>query len=202
MKRSLLIFAVFFWGVSVSAQIYDGITQPTKFRLLLPVTKSLHAGNTGVSPMVGYKYDAAGWLSVTPVLQYNLNTESLSPQVWLNLNYRNTCYLLFRSTYDSKTERFRETLSATIKLPLNFMVDATWEDMYDGVVFARNDRLQVVGGFADKRIILNAGYSMRRLSGFVANIRFKVTEYNWLQLRYDSGAETIGISVALQFNRL
>lgn len=202
MKRSLLIFAVFFWGVSVSAQIYDGITQPTKFRLLLPVVKSLHGSSTGISPMFGYKYEAAEWLSVTPMLQYNLNTDNLSPQVWLNLNYRKTYYLLSRSIYDSKTERFRETLSATIKLPLNFMVDATWEDMCDGTGFVLNDRLQVVGGFAEKRFILNAGYAMRRLPGFIANIRFKITEYNWLQLRYDSGAETIGISVALQVNRL
>lgn len=202
MKRLLLAFIVLVWTASASAQVYDGITQPTKYRLLLPVTKSLHGGNAGVAPMAGYKYDAAGWLSVTPVLQYNLNTENFSPQVWLNFNYRKTYYLLFRSIYDSHTERFRETLSATVKLPLNFMVDATWEDMYDGVGLVRNDRLQVVGGFADKRIILNAGYSMRRLFGWVANIRFKITEYNWLQLRYDGGAETIGMSVVLQFNEL
>ena len=38
---------------------------------------------------------------------------------------------------------------------------------------------------------------MRALPGFVTNIRFRVTKYNWLQLKYDEGARAFITSVAL-----
>ena len=80
------------------------------------------------------------------------------------------------------------------------MVDATWFNMYNGKKFCDGDRLQVLGGYAYKWFVVNAGYSMRTSPGFVSNIRFKVTPYDWLQLRYDGGSDTFDINFALQFN--
>lgn len=48
--------------------------------------------------------------------------------------------------------------------------------------------------------VANAGYSCRSAPGFIANVRWKVTDYNWLQLKYDGGMKSIQISAALQFN--
>lgn len=43
-------------GMKARAQVYDGITQPTKFRVWLPVSINLHdSKNVGVAPFVGYK---------------------------------------------------------------------------------------------------------------------------------------------------
>ncbi len=94
-----------------------------------------------------------------------------------------------------KAKMFTETLSGTIKLPAGFMIDATWDNLYNGRKFMDGDRLQVLGGLDYGRFVFNAGYSMRALPGFVANIRFKVTKYNWLQLKYDEGAKVLSLRV-------
>jgi len=201
MKRILLLLSLALIVSAVKAQVYDGISQPTKFRLWLPVTTNIEGDrNVTSSPFIGYKLDAQKWLSFTTVLQYNLNTENFSPQIWVNLNYNKQLYFLARSIYDTKTERFRETLSATAKLPLGLMIDATWDNMYNGRKFAEGDRFQMVGGIGVWRIVCNAGYSMRSYSGFIANIRFKITDYNWLQFRYDGGLKNIALNMAIQFN--
>lgn len=203
MKNLIIIVLLTTVSLAVQSQIYDGITQPTKYRIFIPVTAMADgSGKVTAAPFVGYKWDATCWLSLTPIVQYNINTENLSPQLWLNINACRKYYLLSRTIYDSRTGRFRETLSATVKLPQGFMVDATWEDMYNGERFAESDRLQVVGGYAWKLFVVNAGYSFRNTPGFIANIRFKVTKYNWLQLKYDSGVRSVGIGVALQFDKL
>lgn len=182
------------------AQIYDGITQPTRFRLFMPVTASLEGRGTTVAPFVGYRADVTGWLSLTPVVQYNMNTEALTAGVWVNVSYWKRFYLLARSMYNTKDGLFCETLSVTVKLPVGFMVDATWDNLYNGRAFCEGDRLQVVGGWDYWRIVLNAGYSLRACSGFVANLRFKVTQFNWLQLKYDGGMKSVSVATALQFN--
>lgn len=188
-------------GMKARAQVYDGITQPTKFRVWLPVTANLHnSKDVSVAPFVGYKQDIGEHFSITPVLQYNINKEAFIPQVWLNANIAKKFYVLSRSIYDTKANLYKHTLSATYKLPLNFMVDATWENLYNGRKFADTDRLQFVGGWAWKMFVANAGYSCRAAPGFIANVRWKVTDYNWLQLKYDGGMKSIQISAALQFN--
>lgn len=203
MRRLLLLIVLAILAIAgTQAQIYDGITQPTRFRLFMPVTTSLEGhGSTG-APFVGYRADVTGWLSLTPVVQYNMTSEAVTAGVWINLNYQQRFYLLARSMYNTKAGLFTETLSGTVKLPAGFMVDATWDNMYNGRTFCDGDRLQVLGGLDYGRFVFNAGYSMRSLSGFVANIRFKVTKYNWLQLKYDEGAKAFITSVALQFKEL
>ena len=200
MKRFLFLFAALLVMATAKAQIYDGITQPTTYRLLLPVTQSLDGGNPSVAPFIGYKYQPAKWFSVTPVVQYNINNETFIPQVWLNFNVKQRFYILSRSIYNARTNIYSHTLSATMKLPLGFMIDGTWDNLYNGRKFAKTDRLQFVAGYAHKWFVLNAGYSMRNYRGFIANIRFKVTEYNWLQLKYDGGVNAITAQVVLQFN--
>lgn len=203
MRRLLLVFVLAVLAIAGTlAQVYDGITQPTRFRLFMPVTTSLHGNGSTVAPFIGYRADVTGWFSVTPVLQYNMNTEAVYLAAWLNVSYRQRIYLLARSTYNTKTKMFTETLSGTIKLPAGFMIDATWDNLYNGRKFLSNDRLQVLAGLDYGRFVFNAGYSMRALPGFVANVRFKVTKYNWLQLKYDEGAKAFITSVALQFNEL
>lgn len=202
MRKLYIMLVLAALSLTAGAQVYDGITQPTKFRIFMPVTTSLEGNGSAVAPFIGYRADVAKWFSVTSVLQYNMNTEAVSLAAWLNVNYQQRFYLLARSTYNTKAKKFTETLSGTIKLPAGFMVDATWDNLYNGRRFMNGDRLQVLGGLDYRRFVFNAGYSMRALSGFVANIRFKVTKYNWLQLKYDEGARAFITSVALQFNEL
>lgn len=202
MRKLFIMLVLVAVSLAAKAQVYDGITQPTKFRVFMPVTTSLEGNGSTGAPFVGYRTDVAKWLSVTPVLQYNMNTEAVTLATWLNVNYQQRFFLLARSTYNMKAKMFTETLSGTIKLPAGFMIDATWDNLYNGRKFMDGDRLQVLGGLDYGRFVFNAGYSMRALPGFVANIRFKVTKYNWLQLKYDEGAKAFITSVALQFNEL
>ena len=202
MRKLFIIITLIVVSLVARAQVYDGITQPTKFRIFMPTTTSLHGNGSTVSPFVGYRADVAKWLSVTSVLQYNMNTEAVTLAAWLNMNYQQRFFLLARSTYNTKAKMFTETLSGTIKLPAGFMIDATWDNVYNGRKFMDGDRLQVLGGLDYGRFVFNAGYSMRALPGFVTNIRFRVTKYNWLQLKYDEGARAFITSVALQFNEL
>lgn len=198
-----IIFIIMLAVIAVGgthAQIYDGITQPTRFRLFMPVTISLQDHGMNISPFIGYRADIASWFSLTPVVQYNRVSDAVTAGVWVNVNYLKRFYLLARSMYNMKVGLFTETLSGTVKLPVGFMIDATWDNMYNGRSFCDGDRLQVVGGWDYRRIVVNAGYSLRAWSGFVTNLRFKVTQYNWLQLKYDQGNESISVSMALQFN--
>lgn len=188
-------------GMKARAQVYDGITQPTKFRVWLPVTANLHnSKDVSVAPFVGYKQDIWEHFSITPVLQYNINKEAFIPQVWLNANIAKKFYVLSRSIYDTKANLYKHTLSATYKLPLGFMVDGTWENMYNGKKFCDGDRLQFVGGWAHRLFVVNAGYSCRAKPGFIANARWKVTPTDWLQMKYDGGTKSVQIGMALQFD--
>jgi hypothetical protein len=201
MKKFIMILAMSLVTLTMTAQVYDGITQPTRYRLWMPVSTSTKGGNsTSAAPFVGIKLDVSKWLSLTSVTQYNMSTEHFIPQIWVNVNYKQRFYLLSRNIYDAKDELYKQTLSTTAKLPYNLMVDATWFNMYNGKKFCDGDRLQVLGGYAYKWFVVNAGYSMRTSPGFVSNIRFKVTPYDWLQLRYDGGSNTFDINFALQFN--
>ena len=198
-----IIFIIMLAVIAVGgthAQIYDGITQPTRFRLFMPVTISLQDHGMNISPFIGYRADIASWLSLTPVVQYNMTSEAVTAGVWVNVSYRKRFYLLARSMYNTKAGLFTETLSGTVKLPVGFMIDATWDNMYNGRSFCDGDRLQFVGGWDYARFIINAGYSIRAYPGFIANLRFKATKYNWLQLKYDGGMNSISVATAIQFN--
>lgn len=193
--------SLFMAAISANAQVYDGITQPTCFRIWLPVTANLHDSKaTTVAPFIGYKQEFGQHFSITPVLQYNINSETFTPQVWLNANIKGKFYVLSRSIYDTRAGEYRHTMSATYKLPYGFMVDGTWENLYDGHKFCDTDRLQFLGGYAHSFFVVNAGYSCRNKAGFVANLRLKITNYDWLQLKYDGGTETVQVGMALQFN--
>lgn len=201
-KLTLLmaVFALVFGVNSASAQIYDGITQPTRFRVWTPITISLEDGNTTIAPFFGYKQNVCDWFSVTEVMQYNINKGAFVPQVWLNFNVKQKFYILSRSIYDIKANQYRHTLSATYKLPKGFMIDATWENMFNGKKFCDTDRLQFVAGYGYKWFVANVGYSVRNKPGVVANVRFKLTDYNWIQLKYDQGGNNIQVGCAFQFN--
>lgn len=194
--RKLLILITLLASVTIKAQVYDGITQPTKYRLIVPVT---FENEPIVSPLLGYKYQPLKSFSITPVIQYNLNTETFIPQVWLNYNIKERFYILSRSILNTRTEKYFHTLSGTAKLDRGFMIDATWENMYNGK-FADRDRLQFLGGIAHKKIVFNAGYSVRSHKGFITNLRYKVTDWNWLQVKYDSGLSLFSFQTVLQIN--
>lgn len=184
-------------AVTASAQVYDGITQPTKFRYWMPLTTSTTTpGKLAAAPFIGYKVQPAEWISFTPVLQYNFSREAMIPQLWVNVNYKQKYYLLFRSIYDLKSEAFSETISGTVKLH-PFMIDFTWDNFYRAEKFLTNDRLQLLAGYAWKHIIFNAGYSIRDQPGFVSNVRVKLTNLSWVQLRYDNGNDTFSVSTAI-----
>lgn len=185
-----------------NAQVYDGITQPTRFRIWVPTTVSLHGSSTSVSPFIGYRQNITSWFNITPVVQYEINSETFVPQVWLNFSICDKLYFLSRSIYNTKANDYRHTLSATYKLPMGFMIDGTWENIYNGRKFLAGDRLQFVGGYAYRWFVVNASYSCRYRKGMIANLRFKVTEYNWLQFKYDGGMDCFQFGCALQFNRL
>lgn len=206
MKNRIVVIAVLaafslMFCMKSGAQIYDGITQPTKYRVWLPVTSNLHnSRDVSVAPFVGYKQDIGERFSITPVLQYNINKEAFIPQVWLNANIAKKFYILSRSIYDTKADIYKQTLSATYKLPIGFMIDATWDNMYNGKKFCDGDRLQFVGGWSHRLFVVNAGYSCRANKGIIANARWKVTPTDWLQMKYDGGTKSIQIGMALQFD--
>jgi hypothetical protein len=122
MKKIILLTFLLAIAASSFSQVYDGITQPTKYRIWVPVNTPLDgSGKIIVSPFAGLKIDAANWLTVTPVFQYALNTNKPIPQLWVNFNYNKRYYLLLRNIYDLKADQFRETVSGTIKLPAGFL---------------------------------------------------------------------------------
>lgn len=183
------------------AQLYDGITQPTNFRLMLPVTQRLQEeGGTSAAPLIAYRYKPINWFSVTAVAQYNLGSRAFIPQIWLNFNVKQTFYILSRSIYNVKNNRYSQTLSATVKLPKGFMVDCTWDNLFDGRRFCDSDRFQVVAGYGYGKVVGNIGYSMRHQKGVIANIRLKITDYDWVQLKYDGGTNAITMQLFLQFD--
>jgi len=197
MKKFISIMLILIIAVTASAQVYDGITQPTKFRYWMPFTTSIDGtGKVFAAPFVGYKVQPADWISFTPVVQYNFSREAVIPQLWVNVNYQQKYYLLFRSIYDLKAEAFSETISGTAKLK-QFMIDFTWDNFYRADKFLVNDRLQFLAGYAWKYVVFNAGYSVKYQSGFVSNVRIKLTNLSWVQMRYDTGNKTFTLSTAI-----
>lgn len=200
--KALLIVAItLLTATSANAQVYDGITQPTKWRVWLPVTVSTEdAQNINSTPFIGYRQDICNHFNMTGVLQYNIKGKAVVPQIWLNADIKGKFYVLSRSMYDTNNGLYKHTLSATYKLPLGLMVDATWDNLYDGHKFCDTDRPQVLGGYGNSRFVINAGYSMRAAKGFVTNLRIKLTPTQWVQLKYDGGAKNFTAALAMHFN--
>lgn len=200
MKRFILfIIAALLVVVTAKAQVYDGITQPTKYRVWLSLSQPYNGGSATFNPFVGYRMDVAKWFNMTGVAQYNFNTHSFSPAIWLNFNMADRFYILSRNIYDWKANKYKQTLSGTVKLPLGFMVDATWDNLFNGDRFCDGDRLQVVGGYAYSWLVFNVGYSMRSMPGVITNVRFKFTSELWSQIKLDTGMKTITLSFAYNF---
>ena len=199
LTMGLLALTFLLAGLNANAQVYDGITQPTTYRVWASLSQPTDGGAASFSFFTGYKYDVAKWFSVTGVANYNVTGQAFSPAVWLNFNVGGVFYVLSRNIWDIKSGKFKETLSATVKLPAGFMIDATWDNMFSGDKFLDGDRLQAVAGWGCKWVIFNAGYSMRAKPGFIANVRFKLTPAYWLQFKYDGGINAVAVNMAYHF---
>lgn len=198
-KYILAVFTALLLAIGANAQIYDGITQPTTFRVWTSVSQNLDGGSASFGSFVGYKYAPVDWFDITGVANYSFSSGQFSPAVWLGFHAGKYVHILSRSIYDANIANYRHTLSATVKIPKGFMIDCTWDNLLNHGAFCNGDRLQVVGGWGCKWCIFNVGYSMRALKGVIANVRFKVTDAFWLQLKYDQGANTIATNIAYHF---
>ena len=184
------------------AQIYDGISQSDRFRVWGGVSQPYKGGEASFSTYFGYKQDIAGWFDVSALARYNFSSKSFVPAIWLNFNSAKKYYLLTRSIYDFRQKRYIQSLAATVRLPKRIMVDATWDNLYNGRKWCVGDRLQAVAGMNISRIrtIFNIGYSFLAHKGVVGTVRYKFNNSLWTQLKVDGGVETADLSVAYNFN--
>ena len=189
-------------GLQGAAQIYDGITQPDRFRFWGAVSQPYKGGDASASTYFGYKQDICSWFNATGLARYNFSSKAFMPSIWLNFNVAGRYYLLTRSIYNFKESRFVQSLAATVKLPVGVMIDATWDNVYDGRRWCDTDRFQMVAGMNLDRIrtIFNVGYSFRSHKGMVGTVRYKFNNNLWIQLRVDGGTETADLSMAYNFN--
>jgi hypothetical protein len=210
MKKLILISALLVAMTSnLFSQCYDGITQPTKWRFWTPISFDYEAENRGINavPFMGYKVTLADWVSLTPVVQYNIGQNNLIPQVWANFNYKKKFWFLFRTGYDVNNAKFYETISGTWKAPHKFMLDFTWSNFYKGGDLLDTDKLQILAGRRFDNDVLpfvfNIGYRVRSFGedeGIVTNLRLLVSGTNWLQFKYDVSNKTVVFSTVIQFN--
>jgi len=212
MKKIVLIFSLMVLLIgtsnSVFSQCYDGITQPTTWRFRTPISFNVDvAGRTvNATPFIGYRIDVSSWFTITPVIQYNIGADNVIPQAWLNFNWNKKLWFLSRTGYDSKAEKFYETLSGTWKAPEKFMIDFTWSNFYKGGDLIDQDKLQLLAGRRFDNSVLpfvvNGGYRFRGQGdeGMIFNLRLMVHETNWLQFQYDVANEKIVFSTVIQFN--
>lgn len=200
MKRFLIAaFAALLLAIGANAQVYDGITQPTTFRVWTSASQPLEGGSASFTSFVGHKYAPAKWFDVTGIANYNFSSGQFSPAVWLGFHAGEHFHLLSRSIYDANIGNYRHTLSATVKIAKGFHVDATWDNLLNKREFCSGDRLQVLAGWGWKWGAINAGYSMRAKAGFITNLRIKMTNAFWAQFKYDGGIDSITTSIAYHF---
>lgn len=187
---------------SCFSQIYDGVSQSHKFRIWGGVSQPYKGGEATASTYFGYKQDICSWFDATLLARYNFSSKAFMPAIWLNFNIRKQFYLLTRSIYNFKEKRYVQSLAATVKLPEGFMIDATWDNLYNGSKWCENDRLQAVAGMNISRIrtIFNVGYSFRTQKGIVGTVRHKFNDNLWVQLKIDGGIRAADFSLAYNFN--
>lgn len=189
-------------SVAATAQIYDGVSQSNTFRMWAGLSQPYKGGEASASSYFGYKYTFTEWFDATGMARYNFSSRSFLPAIWLNFNIDKRFYILSRSILDCKEKRYKQSAAVTVKLPLSFMIDATWDNIYNGSSWCSGDRLQIVAGMNITKIrtIFNVGYSLRSFKGFVATIRYKFNNYLWCQAKADFGVEALDLSLAYNFD--
>jgi len=189
-------------SVALKAQIYDGVSQSNTFRVWAGISQPYKGGDASASSYFGYKFTASEWFDITGLARYNFSSGSFLPAIWLNFNIDNRYYILSRSVFDCKEKRYRQSAAATVKLPLNFMIDATWDNIYNGHSWCSGDRLQFVAGMniVKIRTIFNVGYSCRSYKGFVGTARYRFNNNLWCQVKADFGIDALDLSLAYNFD--
>lgn len=187
LKKYLLLTFFALFSLAAHSQILDGTVQSARYRISLPLTFNFDDGTINSSPYISYKHDIASWLKGAAFAQYNIKQETFVPQAWFEFSYAKRYYLLSRSIFNTRTGKYSHGLAATVKLPSNLSVDATWDNMFQQAGTRHIDRFQVVGGYINRRFIANAGYSMLYKKGMVANLRVIFSSAYFLQMKYDGG---------------
>lgn len=191
MKTILGVLLIIIMAHEGLGQVYDGITQPTTFRYLMPINIS-QDNEVSASPFIGLKQGVTSWLSFTGIMQYNIKRRAIMPSLWINANYKGRAYLLLRNTLNSNTGEFSNTLSGTYRAG-SFHTDFTWYNIQAGGEVMHNDRLQMLIGYDFGLFILNAGTSVIGSPGLVSNLRIRLTKLSWLQFRYDTATKQLGV---------
>lgn len=205
-KYFLIVIAALLMGISAKAQINDGQLPGTRWRLVLPISTSYEADASGkhtvtAAPQIMYKLPLTKWLAVEAVANYNINTETFSPKIWLGFSFGNF-YFMERNNYNCKTTDFSAGVAATYKFNKNWGADMTWDNIFAHKEWCEGDRLQFVGSYAtdNKKWNFNAGYSCRFKKGFVANIRYNIANGIRLQGKVDCGAKNLTAQFIWDFN--
>ena len=102
MRKLFIMLVLVAVSLAAKAQVYDGITQPTKFRVFMPVTTSLEGNGSTIAPFVGYRTDVAKWIFFNKVFGYNKTCEAVYFCAWLNLNYNKRFFIFERSNENKK----------------------------------------------------------------------------------------------------
>ena len=206
MKKYILLAVVaLFSALNMSAQINDGQLPGTRWRVLLPMNVSYKSegGNHSIvaSPQLMFKQPITKWLAVEAVANYNIKNEAFSPKIWLGFCF-GRLFILERNNYNCKTEKFSTGLAATYKITNTVGIDMTWDDISMGKEWFDNDRLQFVASYGspNKKFNINAGYSCRYKSGFIANARYNITSGCRLQGKVDCGAKSVTAMFIWDFN--
>ena len=194
LKRLTLIVFSLFAVATLHSQILDGTVQSARFRVSLPATFNFDDGSINSSPYVSYKQDILPWMKAAAFAQYNIKNEAFVPQMWVEFSAAKRYYLLSRSIFNTRTGKYSHGLAATVKLPSHLSVDATWDNMFQQAGTQKLDRFQVVGGYINKRLIANAGYSMLYKKGIVANLRIIFCPAYFLQMKYDGGQNSFTLT--------
>ncbi len=205
-KFILMLVATMFVALGANAQINDGQLPGTRWRVVLPISTSYQSDGSGkhsvtAAPQLMFKQDLTKWLAIEAVANYNINTETFSPKIWLGFHFGNF-YFMERNNYNCKTTDFSAGLAATYKFTKNWGADMTWDNIYANKEWCEGDRLQFVGSYAtdNKRWNFNAGYSCRFKKGFIANIRYNIANGIRLQGKLDCGAKNVTAQFIWDFN--
>ncbi|MBR2607998.1 MAG: hypothetical protein IKC70_08740 [Bacteroidaceae bacterium] len=194
LKKALLFIFSLFAVATLHSQILDGTVQSARFRVSLPATFNFDDGSVNSSPYVSYKQDILPFIKGAVFAQYNIKQEAFVPQLWVEFSAAKKYYLLSRSIYNTRTGKYSHGLAATVKLPRNLSIDATWDNMFQQAGTQKIDRFQMVGGYIHKRFIANAGYSMLYKKGIVANLRLIFCPAYFLQMKYDGGQNSFTLT--------
>lgn len=218
-KALLLVLFLQLIVNSASAQVFDGMTQPTTWRFWTPVSLSIETDKVNAAPFMGYKIwinnPSTSHLSTTAIFQYNFTNQTPSIQSWNNVNLlKRKVWFMSRTGYDIGNDKLWETLSGTVFFPYRLNIDFTWSNFFyfqNGFNFLDNDKLQIVVGYklvlrlkdGSKRSVFafNIGARIRgNTTGIVTNLRLYIQKTNWLQFRYDFADKVFMMSAIIQFN--